>query len=238
MFQNNSRKNIIWGLLIGILLIVYEVLIYGFSSRLSASLGFVPLSCKIAEIDDLIPVIPVFIIVYFWAYVFWITTPVAIVKTGREHTADFIFTYLITFLLGGIFMVFFPTSMDRAAEGIYDNGRNGVFWSLMRFCHSIDGKETASNLIPSFHCMNSVLFYLGVRKRTQVSVGYRIYAFIIMLLIFASTVFTKQHYIIDVFTGIIPAVIIYAICDALHPGRLLIKLTDLPGKKGKKKVIR
>lgn len=234
MLQKISRKNIIYGILTGLLLILYEALVYGFSSRLSALLGFTPFSCKIDAVDDMIPVIPVFILIYFWAYVFWITTPVAIMKTGREHMADFIFTYLITFLLGGIFMVFFPTSMDRVAEGLYDNDSTGLFRSLMRFCYSVDGKETASNLIPSFHCMNSVLFCLGVRKQTQVSVGYRIYAFIIMLLIFASTVFTKQHYITDVFTGIIPAVIIYAVCDALHPGRLLIKLTDLFRKKEKK----
>lgn len=60
----------------------------------------------------------------------------------------------------------------------------------------------AYNLLPSFHCINSTISYLGVARRPEVPKWYRGYSLVMTLLIYASTLFVKQHFFLDVISGI------------------------------------
>ena len=145
----------------------------------------------------------------------------AVSKCEKEHFVDYMAANLVACLAGVVVLAFFPTYMDRVAEGLYALPEHPtVFDRLRLFWYSLDGSATAYNLLPSFHCINSALCCLGAAGRRELSVGYRCYSFVITLLIFASTVFVKQHYILDVVTGAGLAAVSYALCKRFHWGRM------------------
>ena len=70
------------------------------------------------------------------------------------------------------------------------------------------------NLFPSIHCLASLMCYLGIRKCDDIPRWYKAATLLFAILIFASTQFTKQHYIVDVVGGVAIALICFAI--SLH----------------------
>lgn len=196
-------------LIIGLVLLGIEALIYGLSAILAEALGIKPLIMTGSVLDDMIPACPHFIIPYGWAYIYWVTTPVTLLKCGKPHLANVVVTYLLALFLCGILLTLLPTQMDRIAEGLYDTDKVGFFWDLLHFCYLTDGKYTASCLIPSLHCFNTTFFHLSACTQPNTSRGYKIYSWISLVLISVSTLFTKQHYLIDVVTGIALATLLY-----------------------------
>lgn len=110
-------------------------------------------------------------------------------------------------LLGAVVLVFAPTYMDRVAEGLQNPEMHGFGVRLMQFWYSLDGGDMAYNLLPSFHCINSTISYLGVARRPEVPKWYRGYSLVMTLLIYASTLFVKQHFFLDVISGIAVALV-------------------------------
>ncbi len=88
------------------------------------------------------------------------------------------------------------------------------------FWYSLDGSETAYNLLPSFHCINSTLCYLGVTGRRELPKWFRVYSLVTTLLIFVSTVYVKQHYVLDIVAGVALAAVAYSLCKKYHWGKL------------------
>lgn len=175
---------------------------------------------KIPFIDDAIPIIPVFIVFYIYSYVFWFFSPMAVSLTKKENFINYTIGLLVSYFIGFLTFAFFPSYIDRAGEGLLDYvAEPGIFRKLMGIIYFFDGGTKGFNLTPSFHCLTSVYCYLGVRKQPEISRGYKIYALVLAVLICMSTVFTKQHYIIDVFCGIALPLIVYVIVNLVNPGK-------------------
>lgn len=211
-----------YGIVIGIISAVIQHGIYLLGHGLAELIGNEPFLPKIAAIDDLIPVVPIFIIPYVWAYLYWAMAPMAASKCSKEHFLDYLAAYLFACLAGMAVLAVAPTYMDRVAEGLY-LPRSGFFAELMRFWYSLDGADMAYNLFPSFHCLNSTVSYLAVCGRKEVPLWYRIYSLILTLLICVSTVFVKQHYAADIFGGVMIAVAAFLLCRKFHAGRIFLK---------------
>ena len=179
---------------------------------------------KIAAIDDLIPVIPVFALIYLFSYIFWICGPISVSLTGKRNFVNYLSGLTLAYFIGFLIFTFYPTYMDRAAEGLMDySGGGGFFDGLLAIIYAADGSELAFNLFPSYHCLISVYCYLGVRKREEVSKGFRVYTLVMTILICLSTVFTKQHYIIDTFGGLAISILCYMLMQRLDPGKRWIE---------------
>ena len=175
---------------------------------------------KIAPVDDLIPVVPFFVVIYVFSYVFWVCGIAAVSLTGKRRFANYICGLTLAYVVGFMFFTFMPTRMDRVAEGLMRfDGRPGLFDRLLAFIYRADGGGTAYNLFPSYHCMISVHCYLGVRRREEFSKGFRVYTFAMMVLILLSTLYTKQHYIPDIFGGAAVAIACWALMNRLDPGK-------------------
>lgn len=207
--------------------IVYLALQHGFylmGHFLASWFGITPFLPKIA-LDDMIPIVSVFIIPYVWAYVYWAMGPMVVSKCEKSHFADYMAANLVSCVLGMLALAFFPTYMDRVAEGLFVVPEAPTFFDKLRmFWYSLDGSAMAYNLLPSFHCINSTLCYLGVAGRKEIPVWYRIYSFLITLLIFASTLYVKQHYFLDVVTGAALGAAAYILCKKFHWGRMFAPL--------------
>ena len=231
--KNNKVK--LYGVIIGLVSLAAQHGIYLLGHILAGVVGIAPFVPKIAAIDNAIPIIPIFIIPYVWAYVTWGMAPMAASKCEVGHFKDYLAAYLFACLFGALILVFAPTYMDRVAEGLYDTTNTGFFWWLMRFWYSLDGSEIAYNLFPSFHCINSTMAYLAVAGRKEVPVWFRVYSLIMAFLVYAATVFVKQHFFIDIIGGVVIAVIAFIICKKCRAGRIFDGAIKFYNEKIKKK---
>lgn len=187
----------------------------------TVSWAFIP---KIPAIDDHIPVISIFVVIYVFSYVFWFFGPVNASLTKKENFINYIIGLFAAYVVGFLIFIFAPTYMDRSAEGLIDIvSKPGLFNQLLGIVYSNDGSDYGFNLFPSYHCLISIYCYLGIRHREEVSKGLRVYSLVMAILICMSTVFTKQHYFIDIPGGIIISIICYMIIQKINPGKKILE---------------
>lgn len=211
-----------WGWASGIGLFALQYGLYRFANWLSVRIGTAEhaYECKIPAIDDRIPVISVFVLPYIYSYFFWITSPAAASLTKKRNYVNYICGLLTTYAIGTLIFIFAPTYMDRTKEGLIAYARRpGLMNRLLGIVYAADGSERAFNLFPSFHCIISMYCWLAVRKQPEISRGYQRYSLAMAVLICLSTLYTKQHYIIDSVGGIGISLGTYALMNVLDPAR-------------------
>ena len=153
--------------------------------------------------DRMVPVIPEFTSIYLICYVFWVVNYIMTARISREHMYRFLTADYLSRIVCGIFFVFLPTTLVRPE--ITGTG----FWDqALRFVYSID---QSANLFPSIHCLVSWFCYIGIRHQKKIPVWYQRFSLVFATLVCISTQVTKQHYIIDVFGGIILSEVCYLI---------------------------
>ena len=78
----------------------------------------------------------------------------------------------------------------------------------MMFLYSVDA---ADNLFPSIHCLVSWFCFIGLRGKKEIPFWYRAFSCFFAILVFLSTLTTKQHVIWDVAGGVLLAEICFYI---------------------------
>ncbi len=220
-FMEKVRSIPRFGWIFGFAYFALQYGMYRLGDLLSRILGtidyaFMP---KIAAVDDAIPLIPVFAVIYLFSYIFWICGPVAASLTSRRNFVNYIVGLSAAYIIGFLFFVFMPTYMDRVQEGLMHSAdKPGIFNFFLKVIYGADGSEFGFNLFPSYHCLISLYCYLGIRKQPEISKGFKIYSFIMVVLICMSTVFTKQHYFIDIIGGLAISILCYAVVKKLDLG--------------------
>lgn len=214
----------LYGWIGGVVLFILQYALYRFAVSLSEWTGtinyaYVP---KI-PFDDCIPLLPIFVIIYVFSYAFWLFGFIAVSKTSKRNYINFLFTILISYFVGFLILWLAPTKMDRVAEGLIDyaNSNQTLAW-LLKMVYSVDGDAVAWNLFPSYHCLISLCCYLGIFRQKEISLGFRIYSFVMVILISMSTVFTKQHYFVDILGGLAIPIITYVIIYFINPGKRIL----------------
>lgn len=147
--------------------------------------------------DEMVPLVPEWMIIYFGCYVFWIANYILVARIYRDDKKRFyrfVMTDMMSRLVCAVFFIGLPTTNIRPVIA-------GDGWSetLLRFLYGID---QPTNLFPSIHCLVSWLCFAGIRDSKRVSTGYKIFSCIFALLVVASTQYTKQHYIVDAVAGL------------------------------------
>lgn len=163
----------------------------------------VPFSVS-CPLDDAIPFLPIFILPYiiWYAYI-----PLLMLWVGlRDKTA--FYRLCTVFFLGNflclLLFYFFPTSIPfrPTAEG------DGI---LLRLCRLIFTNDKPLNVCPSLHCYEAVMVHLAAfrcrpLRRHRAA---RAVSLLLTVLICLSTVFVKQHSVVDVVCGAALAVALY-----------------------------
>lgn len=173
--------------------------------------------------DDYIPFIPGFVIIYVFSYVFWIFGPAAVSLTKKDNFINFCIGYTASLLIGFVILAAAPTYMDHTPYIEILNKNNDFLSKLLLIVYSSDWNNQAMNLLPSFHCLISLYMYLGVARRKEVSLAFRIYSLVAVFFICLSTVFTKQHLIMDVPAGLAISIIVYFIVKYINPGKKILE---------------
>ena len=149
--------------------------------------------------DKIIPLVPAFIIPYVLYYPllvvpFWVTY--------KQDSNEGLFAVATTFFLAAticnLIFIIFPTTINRPPVP-----GDGVFAEAVRLLHAYDGSQA---LLPSGHVTYSLLANLVTWHFNKI-LSYKLLP--VTLLIMSATVLIKQHYILDIFAGVVVAVGVY-----------------------------
>ena len=162
-------------------------------------------------LDDLIPFCEYLIIPYYFWFIFLIGMIVygffwdlPALKNYMKFTA---ITYILTLFVYAIY----PTAQNlRPQEFAHSN----FFVDIVKFAYSVD---TNTNVCPSIHVLGSMAVYFAARKsRVFGTRGWRVVFFMVMLLISLSTLFVKQHSVLDIVFAVILGLLV---CPIVYPNK-------------------
>jgi membrane-associated phospholipid phosphatase len=144
-------------------------------------------------LDNSIPLIPTFIIPYLFGLIFWLGF---IIYTTLYQDSETFKRVMISFSLAAItsslIYIIFPTFVSRPEVTGTDTFSNLITW--------LYSSDRANNAFPSGHTFYTLITCIYL---TKLFPKYKLVWIIIGVLIIASTLFTKQHYLLDVVGGIV-----------------------------------
>ncbi len=161
---------------------------------------YTPVVCAF---DELIPFSEIFIIPYWAWFVFLIGMVIYLGIYDIENFKSYMYFIIISYSVTIIIYLIWPTCQLLRPEITRDN----IFARAVRGLYSFD---TNTNVCPSIHVLGMVAsFFGGIHARGMQSAPWRIFWVISLILVSLSTVFLKQHSIIDVLAAIVLSVVTY-----------------------------
>ena len=157
-------------------------------------------------LDHAIPLQPEWMLVYGSLYVFILLLPVLVVR-DRELFRRALKAFLLVMIVGYAGFLAYPTSAPRPADV---PGDGFAAWTL-RIAYAIDPPY---NCFPSLHVAYSFVSALACYR---VHRGVGAVAALWAALIGVSTVYTKQHYVVDVIAGALAAYVAYVLFLRAYP---------------------
>lgn len=141
-------------------------------------------------VDDRIPLLPWFVIPYV-GFIPYIALSIAL-AWNTAYIVPFLESLSIACLTASVFWYFFPNGVKRPIV----DGKD----LLHRLLVYIYKNDHDTNGFPSAHVFITLIcaYYLSVAHFT-----YSIQSWIFAVLIVLSTIFTKQHYVVDIIGGIV-----------------------------------
>ncbi len=140
--------------------------------------------------DRLIPVVPFFTSIYFLAFPFWAAGYILSVRISRDQAMTLLCGDFLSKGVCLVFFLLFPTTNTRPEIA----GR-GIWETLLLWLYQTDSPD---NLFPSIHCLVSWLCFAGIRRQPTIPLPCQAATLFMALLVFLSTLFTRQHVIADV----------------------------------------
>lgn len=160
-------------------------------------------------IDYKIPYLNLFVIFYVLWYAFLLISPYLIYKYDNKLLKEYAITYMICTFICIILFLIYPTTVDR--QLIFDD--NSILDSIVKFIYKND--TPALNCFPSLHALNSMLWilYIGINKNVN-----KIIRFIIVFIsvgVILSTLFIKQHALVDILGSFLVTLLTYNLSKIL-----------------------
>jgi len=166
----------------------------------------VPRYTMYSKVDDYIPFVSIFVVPYMLWFAYIAVTMVYFCFKSKED-----FLLLSIFMFAGmticlIIYTLFPNGQNLRPEIV----GNDIFSRIIKWLYDFD---TPTNSAPSMHVLNSIAVHIsiarydGFKNNKVIKAG----SFVLMVSIILSTVFIKQHSIMDVMYGILLSVILYFI---------------------------
>lgn len=146
-------------------------------------------------LDNLIPVIPVAVTVYIFAYITWLIGYGVIARDSRGLCYEILSGELVAKFLTMICFLALPTVMERP-----ELAGDDLFSRMLRLIYYLD---TPDNLFPSVHCLENWIIFRGTLRCEKVTPGYKVAAGVAAVLVFASTLLVKQHVVLDVVGAVV-----------------------------------
>ena len=182
---------------------INNLIAYNCGKLIQLWVGIEPIDMT-GSIDAFFPFHPVWILAYIGSFAFWTYQNIMIARESREQAYRLVAGDFVAKMICLLFFIFLPTTNTRPnAEG------SGVFLFITRFIYWVDSPR---NLFPSIHCF---VAWLGTRqlfeaKKIRHKPLVCTLCVVGSILVFLSTMYTKQHVFVDVIGGIVVAEIGFA----------------------------
>ena len=150
--------------------------------------------------DRLVPLEPIWALVYGALYAFLIVLPVVVVQQ-QEMIRRTVWAYITVWSVSYLCFLIYPTLAPRPDTV---TGDDFAVWGL-RFLYDADAPY---NCFPSIHVAHSFVSALACHRVHRRLGGVALSS---ASLVAISTLFTKQHYVADVIAGIALAVMAHAV---------------------------
>ena len=155
--------------------------------------------------DDYIPFIEIFIIPYLLWFVYVSGTVLYFFFTDKQG-----FYRICTLLITGmtlflIICTIFPNGLNLRPSTF---ARDNIFVDLVRFIYRAD---TSTNVLPSLHVYNSIGCYIAIRNSQKLRQYKWVQngSLVLTVSIVLSTMFLKQHSVVDVIAAIVMIYFVY-----------------------------
>lgn len=166
--------------------------------------SYFPVHCLL---DDKIPFCEYFLIPYLFWFVFLIGIHIYTLLFDVESFKKLMRFIMITYSAAILIYILFPNCQELRPVAFE---RDNIF---TRFIEGFYQFDTNTNVCPSIHVIGSVAVMLCAWHSKHFSkTGWRIAFGVIALLISVSTVFLKQHSLVDVIVAVPICVIAYRAC--------------------------
>lgn len=151
-------------------------------------------------LDHVLPLQPAWAMVYGALYAFLIVLPIFIVRQD-DHIRGTFLAYLTVWIAAYICFWVYPTIAPRPTKV---PGTGFLVWGL----RSLYGADPPYNCFPSLHVAHS---FVSAFTCFRVNKNVGVVAIICASLVGLSTLFTKQHYVLDVIAGVLLAGVAYVV---------------------------
>ncbi|MBE7055987.1 MAG: phosphoesterase [Ruminococcaceae bacterium] len=157
-------------------------------------------------VDDLIPFVPFFVIFYILWYLYNAGTILFFAFCEKESFKKLLLFLYIEMFLCLIFGTIFPNGHDFRP---IISGDEGIFYYLVNVIYKMD--SGCVTVMPSMHVMNSIgiTFAIGNSDALSKYKWLSPVCWLFTILVALSTVFIKQHSIIDVFVAVVVCIPLY-----------------------------
>ena len=170
-------------------------------------------------LDDLIMLYSPAILIYIAAFFQWINCMIIVCKQETKLVYRVASAIMIGSFIGFLTYIIYPTAIHRP-EII----GNSIFDIFLRFIYSVDNVVCAC---PSFHCFCSTIVVLALFECEGIK-DITIYINeLFSVLVYISTLLTKQHVIIDIPFGILLAFVAMSLSKKI----VFTKLFDFTNEK-------
>jgi membrane-associated phospholipid phosphatase len=155
---------------------------------------FPPTSRHVPEValDRMLPLYPTWALIYGALYLFLILLPIFVVRQ-EDLIRRTVYAYLLIWITAyAFFFALYPTAAPRPARVI---GQGFAVWGL----RTLYSSDPPYNCFPSLHVAHS---FVSAFACSRVNARLGVVAVGFATLVGMSTLFTKQHYVLDVIAGV------------------------------------
>lgn len=180
-----------------------------------------------SALDDYIPFCEWFIIPYFFWFLYMVIVFLYTAVKGKEEFLKAFGMVFGNMFVSMVISTVFPSGLYNSIRPDFASlGRDNILISLVKFLYTIDSPPRV--VMPSMHVAVAVALSIVVVKSNALKDKrvIKISAVIMSILITLSTVFTKQHSILDVFAGLALNVpLYYFVYHIMHKSKILTPKT-------------
>lgn len=174
-------------------------------------------------LDDQIPFCEYFIIPYllWFVYMVWGVCWFIFRCEDRKEYYQLVSVLALGMTIFLLVSCIYPNKQELRPE-VFAN--HNIFTQMVKMLYAVD---TPTNILPSIHVFNSLALFYAINGSPQLKrrKGIRISAGILTVSIILSTMFLKQHSVVDVSLGVLMSVALQMFCesifqdDAVHCGK-------------------
>lgn len=166
----------------------------------------------VCVLDDYIPFCEWFAIPYYFWFAFLIGFGAFWCLWEPRAFRDFMWAIILTYSSTVVIYLVYPTMQElRPVAFTRDN-------LLIRVVKGLYDFDTNTNVCPSIHVLGALsVLFAGIHSKTLRGIGWKLFFWISTVLISLSTVFLKQHSILDVFAATGVGILCYLIQFVCYP---------------------